>query len=229
MPKKAGLLAFERITRLKIGTHLARYVRFYAPAALGILVWLIGRNMEESVRLLAAGITFFTTHLVAMAALAAPSKHECFRKRASRGDEGLWLIAVITGLAVVVSLSAVFALLNHQERPGPLQLGLAITSVPLGWLTVHTVLAFHYAHIWFGDEGSESASGAGIAFPGGGEPRGWDFLYYSFVVGMTAQVSDVSVTTTRMRQLTLCHSVFSFFYNTIILALTVNAVVILAP
>lgn len=214
---------------LNIATHFARHVRFYGPAALGIAVWLVAGNAEEPVRLLTAGVTFFTTHLAAMAALAAPSEHESFRKRASRGDEGLVLIAMITGLVVVVSLIAVLALLNHQQKPGPLQLGLAIASVPLGWFTVHTVLGFHYAHAWFGDRDAEDAPGTGIAFPGGGEPRAWDFLYYSFVVGMTAQVSDVSVTTTRMRRLTLSHSVFSFFYNTVILALTVNGVVIMTP
>lgn len=222
-------MRLNKVTLLKIGTHLARHTRFYAPAAVGAAVWLIGPNMEESLRLLTAGVTFFTTHLAATAALVAPSRHESFRQRASRGDEGLWLIAVITALVVVISLSAVFALLNHQEKPGPLELGLAIGSVPLGWFTVHTVLAFHYAHAWFGDADTENAPGTGIAFPGSGEPRAWDFLYYSFVVGMTAQVSDVSVTTIRMRRLTLGHSIFSFFYNTVILALTVNAVVIMAP
>lgn len=214
---------------MKIGTHFARHLRFYGPAALGILVWLVAGNTEDSLRLLIAGVVFFATHLAAMVALAAPSHHHSFRTRASRGDEGLAVIALITVLVVTVSLSAVFALLNHQHKPGPWQLGLAIGSVPLGWFTVHTVLAFHYAHAWFGDRNHENDPGTGIAFPGGGEPRAWDFLYYSFVVGMTAQVSDVSVTTTRMRRLTLGHSVFSFFYNTVILALTVNAVVILAP
>lgn len=214
---------------LKIRAHFTRHVRFYGPAALGLSVWLVVRNTEESVRLITAGVTFFTTHLAAMAALAAPSQHQNFRGRASRGDEGLWLIAVITGLVVVISVSAVFALLNHQEKPGPLELSVAIASVPLGWFTVHTVLAFHYAHAWFGDADTENAPRTGIAFPGSGEPRVWDFLYFSFVVGMTAQVSDVSVTTTRMRRLTLGHSIFSFFYNTVILALTVNAVVIMAP
>ena len=225
MPRAAS----RRIAFVSIVTHVARHVRFYGPAALGMLIWLVGSGTEESLRLLIAGVAFFTTHLAAMAGLAAPSKHETFRQRACRGDEGLWLIAVITGLVVTISLSAVFSLLNHQERPGTLQLGLAMISVPLGWLTVHTVLAFHYAHAWFGEGNLEDASGSGISFPGGGEPKAWDFLYYSFAVGMTAQVSDVSVTTTRMRQLTLGHSVFSFFYNTIILALTVNAVVVLAP
>lgn len=217
------------MTPLKLGAYISRHLRFYGPAALGILVWLAARNSEEAVRLLVAGVTFFTTHLAAMAVLAAPSRHESFRQRATRGDEGMWLIALITGLAVLISSSAVFALLNHQQQPGALYLVLAIGSVPLGWFTVHTVLAFHYAHAWFGDAEAEEGPGTGIAFPGGGEPRVWDFLYYSFVVGMTAQVSDVSVTTTRMRRLTLGHSVFSFFYNTVILALTINAVVILAP
>jgi uncharacterized membrane protein len=68
-----------------------------------------------------------------------------------------------------------------------------------------------------------------LLFPGGQEPEPWDFLYYSFVVGMTAQVSDVAILTPRMRQLTLIHAVVSFFFNTVILAIVVNAAVTLSP
>ncbi|OYZ15793.1 MAG: hypothetical protein B7Y35_06965 [Sphingomonadales bacterium 28-64-96] len=209
-------------------TYVSRHIRFFGPAALGTAVWFMARDAEESLRLLVAGVTFFAAHLIAMAELTLAAKHESFRRRAARGDEGLALIAVMTCAIVVVSATAVFALLNHHVRPGPLQMAVAVGSVPLGWLTVHTVFGFHYAHAWFGETDARETSGSGMIFPGGGEPQAWDFLYYSFVVGMTAQVSDVSVTTTRMRRLTLGHSVFSFFYNTVILALTVNAVVILA-
>ncbi|HEX2113690.1 MAG TPA: DUF1345 domain-containing protein, partial [Alphaproteobacteria bacterium] len=66
---------------------------------------------------------------------------------------------------------------------------------------------------------------AELAFPGTSEPTAWDFLYYSFVVGMTAQVSDVQILSTEMRRLTMAHGVVAFFYNTVLLALAVNLIV----
>jgi uncharacterized membrane protein len=98
-----------------------------------------------------------------------------------------------------------------------------VISVPLGWATPHTVMAFHYAHLFYaGHPSSHLVDAGGLAFPGTREPRSWDFLYYSFVVGMTAQVSDVQVVSTSMRQITLVHGMVSFFVNTVIIALAVN-------
>jgi uncharacterized membrane protein len=97
--------------------------------------------------------------------------------------------------------------------------------VPLGWFTLHTVAAFRYAHLYYtkrGGGGNEPGDAGGLAFPETREPGTWDFLYYAFVVGMTAQVSDVQVLSTSMRRLTLAHSVTSFFFNTVLLALAVN-------
>jgi len=68
----------------------------------------------------------------------------------------------------------------------------------------------------------------GLVFPGRSDPGAWDFLYYSFVIGMTAQVSDVAVTSPALRRLTLAHSVVAFFYNTVLITLAVNVVVVLA-
>ena len=104
---------------------------------------------------------------------------------------------------------------------------LAILSVPLGWAMIHTVMAFHYASLWHAP-----APGGGLArgleFPGQGkgELAGiWDFIYYSFTLGMTAQTSDVAVTSTALRRVTIVHSGLSFFYNAVLVALTVNAAV----
>ena len=71
--------------------------------------------------------------------------------------------------------------------------------------------------------GNDDRTG-GLIFPGNEEPDYWDFLYYSLVVAMTAQVSDVQITNKRMRRLTTVHGVVSFFFNVIVLALTVNIV-----
>ena len=93
----------------------------------------------------------------------------------------------------------------------------------LGWTTLHAIMAFHYAHLFYSRHPETAAADAGgLEFPHSQEPGSWDFLYYSLVVGMTAQVSDVQVTSTRMRKITLVHGVVSFFFNTVIVALAVN-------
>lgn len=208
--------------------HLAHHARFYLAAALGVVVWFSTGRLEGSTRLLLAGDTFFAGHLLMMATLIAGSRHSTFRQRVERGDEGLFLIATITLVAVVLSLGSIFALINHDGPPTLPRIVLSIASVPLGWLMLHTVFAFHYAHAYYARHGDTDRPGGGLEFPGGGEPQAWDFIYYAFVVGMTAQVADVNITGTSMRRLTLAHGVVSFFFNTVILAIAVNASVQLA-
>jgi uncharacterized membrane protein len=90
-------------------------------------------------------------------------------------------------------------------------------------------MAFHYADIhYFDDPATAQDDARDLDFPGKGEPCAWDFLYFSFVVGMTAQVSDVQVKTTVMRKAVLWHGVVSFFFNTVFIAMAVNAAVSMA-
>ena len=206
--------------------HLRHHARFYIAVALGILVWVASAGYEGSLRILIAGDVFFVAYLAAIATLLSHANHAAFRDRVSRGDEGLAVIAITTVSAVALSLGSIFALLNTQDG-ATLRFALSIASVPLGWIVLHTVCAFHYAHMYYGTNANDD--GRDLRFPGREEPRAWDFLYYSFVIGMTAQVSDVSILTSRMRRLTLLHAVTSFFFNTVILAVAVNTVVLLAP
>ena len=87
---------------------------------------------------------------------------------------------------------------------------------------LHTLAAFHYANLFYAPAPAAARRG-GLDFPGTPEPGPWDFLYFAFVIGMTAQVSDVAVRTTPLRRTALAHGVASFFYNAVILALAVNA------
>jgi uncharacterized membrane protein len=90
---------------------------------------------------------------------------------------------------------------------------------------LHTVATLHYARLYYSGiaEGVEK----GLSLPGTAEPAAWDFLYYSFVVGLTAQVSDVQVLCTPMRRLTMLHGIISFVFNTVLIALAVNTIVAL--
>ena len=175
-------------------------------------------------RMVVAGDCFFAIYLASTALIALRLTPEDMRRRSSYADEGMILIILLTLSAISLSLGAIFALLGEAKRPG-LEFGLTIASVPLGWLTLHTVAAFRYAHLYYTKAGSGDGApedAGGLAFPGTEEPALWDFLYYSFVIGMTSQVSDVQVLTTPLRRMTLAHSVTSFFFNTVLLALAVN-------
>ncbi|MBC6982190.1 DUF1345 domain-containing protein [Caulobacter sp. 17J80-11] len=200
-----------------------RHIRFYASALLGVVVWLATPGLERALRLVLAGDVFFAAHLTAMGLMMARARGAMFMDRARLDDDGIVLITLITLAVVGLSLGAIFALLNSPERPGAFRLLVSIASVPLGWLTLHTVGAFHYAHAYY----SKRRPG-GLAFPGTPEPGAVDFLYYSFTVGMTAQVSDVSVETSPLRALTVAHGIVSFFVNTVLVALAVNIIVLVA-
>jgi uncharacterized membrane protein len=211
--------------RVSPSGHLRHHWRFYASLALGFLLWLAVARLAPALRLVAAGDGFFIAYLLFAAwMIARRSSPEHLRRRASSEDEGITVIVLITAIAIVVSFYSIFAILD-ETAPGVLHLALAIVGVPLGWLTLHTVMAYHYAHLYYTGakvKGGGRRDVGGLVFPGDEAPSAADFLYYSFVVGMTAQVSDVQVAAPGMRRVTLVHGVASFFFNTVILALAVN-------
>jgi uncharacterized membrane protein len=92
--------------------------------------------------------------------------------------------------------------------------------VLLSWTFTHTIFAIHYAHEYY--EGSDDGVAKRLKFPGDEKPDYWDFVYYSFVIGTACATADVNVTSKNMRRMTTLHCAFAFFFNTTILALTVN-------
>jgi uncharacterized membrane protein len=205
--------------------HIWHHWRFYTSAMIGVLLWLAMGRLAPNLRLVAAGDGFFAAYnLFVVWLIASCSTPEHLRHRASSEDEGIGMIVAITLIAIVLSFYSIFAILD-EPLPDVVHLVLALVGVPLGWLTFHTVMAYHYAHLYYSQ--SKGADGkrhdvGGLVFPGDRQPSTLDFLYYSFVVGMTSQVSDVQVATTGMRRVTLIHGIASFFFNAVILALAVN-------
>lgn len=197
-----------------------RHGRFLSAFAIGALLAFIARVQEISpVLSLLSGVNAFFLLYLGLMAMRIPALTPAeLRRHSGAADEGVALILVLTALAVATSLTSIFLVLNAPESGTGLQIA-ALIGVPLGWSALHVVVAFHYAHLHY--RGSQP----GMVFPGKGEPDGWDFLYASFTIGMTAQVSDVQVETRPMRQAVLLHSIVSFFFNTGILALAVNAAV----
>lgn len=207
--------------------HLLQHHRFYAGAIAAAAAWFATAGEASAIRSLAAGDAFFIVYLALLAVFAARATPESTMKEARVEDEGLTLIALLTMAAVGFSLTAIVTIMVSAETLEGAALIAAVISVPLGWATVHASLALHYARLYYA-ESDDGGSSEGLTFPCDEEPDVWDFLYFSFVLGMTAQTSDVEVTGRRIRRSVLAHSVISYFYNAVIIALTVNVAVQIA-
>jgi uncharacterized membrane protein len=206
--------------------HMRHHQHFYASLAIGVLVWMMAGVVAPPLHLALAGDTFFGAYLAMMLGMIPRITVYDLRKKAAVTDEGNIIIVLFTLAAIVLSFGSIFSLLSTSRQPNMPQLILLLLSVPLGWIALHTIMAFHYAHLFYRRRVSDMNEDAGgLQFPGTSDPEVWDFLYYSFVVGMTAQVSDVQVISTAMRRMTLVHGVVAFFFNTVIVALAVNVAV----
>lgn len=206
--------------------HWRHHSRFYLSALSGIVVWAATLPLDRQLRLVLAGDVFYLVYLTSMALLTDRITIAEMRKRSTMEDEGGTLIVLITLAMIGFSLVSLFGIVEQEKKAGWMLLGLSIASVPLGWFTLHVMMAYRYGHLYYVKADRKNAHDAGgLKFPGTAEPAAWDFIYHSFVVGATAQVSDVDVTSTEMRKVTWCHSMVAFFYNAVLIALAVNIAV----
>jgi uncharacterized membrane protein len=206
-----------------------RHLPFLLAAGAGvvgfIVLWLVAWPGAS----VGAACLFFATYLVSTAARIPRFTASYLKANAASADEPAPIIFAITFGTIVISLGHLFALINEGgDARDIVALSLALATVALGWFTIHTMAALHYAHLyWRPDEQTpaEHDRHQGLDFPGHTEPGAWDFLYFAFVTGMTAQTSDVAVTTTGMRRFNLLHGIVSFFFNTVLVAVAVNVAV----
>ncbi|WP_428313324.1 DUF1345 domain-containing protein [Hydrocarboniphaga sp.] len=205
--------------------HTRHHLRFYVALLIGALTWFAASLLSPKLAPMAAGDVFFASYLLMMSRFVAGTSVDDLRRRADYEDEGAPIIFALTGIAIAFCLGSIFTLLNG--KPGQVHLLVSLASVPLGWLTLHTMLALHYARLHYAPKSAAKRreDRGGLAFPGTEEPDAWDFLYFSYVIGMTAQVSDVQVEDSGTRRLVLAHSVASFFINTVLVALAVNVAI----
>jgi uncharacterized membrane protein len=109
----------------------------------------------------------------------------------------------------------------QDGRPKPMQIVLIVGTLSLAWLFSNVVYALHYAHMFYtgNDKGEDTG---GVDFPGTKEPDYWDFLYFSTCLGMTFQVSDMDITSRRVRRVVMFHCLAAFVFNLGIIAFTIN-------
>ncbi len=194
--------------------------RLFSSVVLGMVAFfLLPGSLRLVTRLLVSWDIFVTFYLV----LAYIMMFRCgiahIRRRAVLQDDGRFLILLVTALGAFASIAAIVFELGASHRGVP-ELTLATVTIALSWAAVHTIFALHYAHDYY-----RGAKPGGLQFPSGDEHDHadyWDFVYFSFVIGMTAQVSDVGITDKTIRRTATAHGIISFVFNTALVALMVN-------
>ncbi|RYY55885.1 MAG: DUF1345 domain-containing protein [Chitinophagaceae bacterium] len=139
-------------------------------------------------------------------------------------DDGVEVIFLLVVTGVCFSLFGSLILLGVRGESSfnrYLHAIVSISPVVFSWILLHTIFSIRYAHLYHENTLPESG---GLDFPGGKEPDYPDFAYFSFVIGMTFQVSDVEVGSSRIRRFVLLHSLISFVFNTVIVAMAINTI-----
>ena len=208
----------------------AQYRLLLCGTTAAIAFLLMPRDSHLLTRLLVAWNSGIFCLLILTWSVIATASPKQIKKRSQTQDFSRIVIAILVISAAVTSLFAVIFVLGTSKNLPPKLLGLhillSVISVIGSWLMVHTVFTLRYAHYYYFREQThlQEDHAGGLDFPGGKLPDYWDFAYFSFVLGMTFQVSDVQITSRLMRRLALLHGLLSFAFNTIIVALTINII-----
>ena len=215
-PEDTRLLRFRKLPRA-VRVVYSR-PRLFISIAVGIVAALLLPGwLRPFTQALIAWDVSIVVYLTLAFAMMARCGVDYIRRNAVWQDDGRFLILMVTAFGAFASIAAIVFELGGGHR-GTAELVLAIVTIALSWAAVHTTFALHYAHEYY--RGSQVG---GLAFPGDEkEPDYWDFVYFSFVIGMTAQVSDVGITDKTIRRTATAHGVASFVFNTALVALMVN-------
>jgi uncharacterized membrane protein len=194
--------------------------RTFFSIVVGIVAFfLLPGSLRLVTRLLIGWDIFVTLYLLLVYIMVLRSGLSHIKRNAALQDDGRFLILMMTALGAFASLAAILSELGDAHR-SPKELIFATLTIALSWAAVHTAFALHYAHEYY-----RGAKPGGLQFPSGDQHDHadyWDFVYFAFVIGMTAQVSDVGITDKTIRRTATVHGIISFCFNTALVALMVN-------
>ena len=194
--------------------------RTFISIAIGIVAFFLLPETQRLVtRLLISWDIFIASYLALVYTMMFRCGLAHIKRNAVQQDDGRFLILLVTALGAFASIAAIVFELGTTQHSA-MGLALATVTIALSWAAVHTAFALHYAHDYY-----RGAKPGGLQFPSGDTQEHadyWDFVYFSFVIGMTAQVSDVGITDKTIRRTATAHGIISFVFNTALIALMVN-------
>jgi uncharacterized membrane protein len=201
--------------------------RLFAALALGLIAYpVFPHDWMARTRLLCAWNVGVLAFLVLVAAMFLSEHLDRIAADARRQQEGEWTIFAITVAVVLASFIAIFGeFSNSKAMSGAARdahIGLVALTLFASWMMLHATFCLRYAHEYYTSQVEGGAPDGGLEFPSETRPDYLDFFYFSLVLGMTFQVSDVQITSRKLRRLATLHGLLSFLFNTVIVALTVN-------
>jgi uncharacterized membrane protein len=204
--------------------------RLFICLAIGIVVALVQPyDWRFATRLLIAWNGAVVLYLILGARMMMQADKLSIRRRAQLTDDGKYAFLGLSILATIASFAAiVLELTGVKDLTGSnkaAHIALVAATIVSSWFFVHLTFTLHYAHEYFADElrtPDPTDVRGGLIFPGTKDPHYIDFLYFSYIIGVASQTADVATSSRTMRALALVHGILSFFFNTTILALTIN-------
>jgi uncharacterized membrane protein len=223
------------LTRARSGRALPLRIiearpRLFICLAISIVVGLVQpHDWQLATRLLVAWNGAVILYLILGARMMMQADKLSIRRRAQLTDDGKYAFLALSILAAIASFAAiVLELTGAKDLTGSAkgaQITLVAATIVSSWFFVHLTFTLHYAHEYFADElrtPDPTDVRGGLIFPGTKDPHYLDFLYFSYIIGVASQTADVATSSQTMRALALVHGILSFFFNTTILALTIN-------
>ena len=203
-----------------LGHHVAppRFVLFVLVLAAGLAALIptigLGRGIMAAFDLAAA------VFLLAVTTLLKRGEASQMRQAAQANDANRTVLLGLTGVTMIVILVAVAGELKGKNDV--VAIALVITTLVLTWLFSNTVYALHYAHLFYSPDDNSDGDAKGLSFPKCDEPDYWDFIYFSFTLGMTFQTSDVDIETRQLRRVAIGQCLAAFVFNLGVLAFSIN-------
>ncbi|WP_151867354.1 DUF1345 domain-containing protein [Acinetobacter soli] len=210
----------------RLGHSISSRPHFFISLGIGVVIGTLLSWQTDShwstVVLISWNIAV-TIYLAHVMGLIGQMDTKSMQQQAKRQDESKWVIMLLVLLALLMCMIAIVVQLSMMSKNSPYEIEhviLALFTIISAWLLMHTVFALHYAHDFYIARSKGSAGG--LEFPQTPHPTYADFLYFSYIIGTSAQTADVSITSRNMRLLNIFHAFLAFIFNTSILAICIN-------
>ncbi len=231
--KKTKAIQFLSNMKIKksenIFTNMDPAHRVIISTVFSIITFLFVRKQQFDFTILSTLLwnIFALTYIILSWIVFFTSTTDHITKKARKDDGGKIFVFFVVVFASFVSMITVSILVASKDSLGiqkAIYLPIIIGGILLSWTLVHTTFCFHYAHLYYDNEAGTNNNAGGLEFPNEKQPDYIDFAYFSFVIGMTFQVSDVEISARKIRRLALLHGLLSFILNTFVVALTINLI-----
>ena len=222
-------VTFNNNKNSNIILHLHPLQKILLSLSMSVMVFFFIRNSQLNGILLATILweVFAVSFIIISWIIFFKISIADIEKRANKEDGSRFFVLVSILVSSFASMVTVLLLMISKDKlPGKetITVIVAVISIMMSWVLVHTIFTFHYAHLYYFKNMDDTTEGKPLDFPGKTKPDYLDFAYFSFVIGMTFQVSDIEIPSRTIRRTVLAHSLLSFALNTFVVALTINLI-----